>query len=178
MKKSTLVALTLLASNAFAENLTIISGASATASTTVYAQTIASMVPGAKLLLAKDCTSAINTAKQMPNAVYLTSNFQIISAAKNNLEVSALMPVHLYGRMTDVESLKQFGVPIIEDCAHAIGARFKKKHVGTFGSAGCFSFYPTKNITTIEGGMVITDVALLEKQGGRSGHWVREASPA
>lgn len=44
------------------------------------------MVPGAKLLLAKDCTSAINTAKQMPNAVYLTSNFQIISAAKNNLD--------------------------------------------------------------------------------------------
>ena len=48
-------------------------------------------------------------------------------------------------------------IAIIEDCAHAIGARVNSKHVGTFGQSGCFSFYPTKNFTTIEGGMVITN---------------------
>mgnify|MGYP002814254020 CR=1 FL=1 len=52
---------------------------------------------------------------------------------------------------------KENELKIIEDCAHAIGTRYNKKHVGNFGSAGCFSFYPTKNITTIEGGMVITN---------------------
>ena len=46
---------------------------------------------------------------------------------------------------------------IIEDCAHAIGTKFKKQHVGTFGESGCFSFYPTKNITTLEGGMIISN---------------------
>jgi len=52
---------------------------------------------------------------------------------------------------------KKNNLLVIEDCAHAIGARLNKKHAGTFGNAGCFSFYPTKNITTIEGGMVITN---------------------
>ena len=46
---------------------------------------------------------------------------------------------------------------VIEDCAHGIGTSYNKKHVGNFGNAGCFSFYPTKNLTTIEGGMVITN---------------------
>ena len=45
---------------------------------------------------------------------------------------------------------------LIEDCAHAIGTSLGNQHVGTFGDVGCFSFYPTKNITTLEGGMVIT----------------------
>jgi dTDP-4-amino-4,6-dideoxygalactose transaminase len=52
---------------------------------------------------------------------------------------------------------KKNNLYIIEDCAHAIGTKFKKQHVGTFGEAGCFSFYPTKNITTLEGGMIISN---------------------
>ena len=52
---------------------------------------------------------------------------------------------------------KKHDLKIIEDCAHGIGARIKRNHVGTFGDVGCFSFYPTKNITTFEGGMIITD---------------------
>ena len=55
------------------------------------------------------------------------------------------------------EIRKVFGGFIIEDCAHAIGTIYNGKHVGMFGKAGCFSFYPTKNFTTIEGGMVITN---------------------
>jgi perosamine synthetase len=49
------------------------------------------------------------------------------------------------------------GVQLIEDCAHAMGAAYRGKMAGTFGLAGCFSFYPTKIITTGTGGMIITD---------------------
>ena len=46
---------------------------------------------------------------------------------------------------------------VIEDCAHGIGTSYNKKHVGNFGETGCFSFYATKNLTTGEGGMLITN---------------------
>ena len=52
---------------------------------------------------------------------------------------------------------KKNNLEIIEDCAHALGTKFNKTHVGNFGKTGCFSFYPTKNLTTFEGGMVITN---------------------
>ena len=59
-----------------------------------------------------------------------------------------------------MKSIQKFAkdndLKIIEDCAHALGTKFDKKHVGTFGETGCFSFYPTKNLTTFEGGMIIT----------------------
>ena len=48
-------------------------------------------------------------------------------------------------------------IKIIEDCAHSIEAKYKNRHVGTFGETGCFSFYSTKNITTAEGGMLTTN---------------------
>ncbi len=48
-------------------------------------------------------------------------------------------------------------IKIIEDCAHALGSKFKKISAGNFGISGCFSFYPTKQITTGEGGMLVTN---------------------
>ncbi|MCV0411888.1 DegT/DnrJ/EryC1/StrS family aminotransferase [Nitrosarchaeum sp.] len=73
----------------------------------------------------------------------------------------AIIPVHLAGKpcnMFEIRKIaKKFNLTIIEDCAHAIGSKYRDKHVGNFGSAGCFSFYPTKNITTVEGGMIITN---------------------
>ena len=60
--------------------------------------------------------------------------------------------------MNNIKKLaKKNNLYIIEDCAHAIGTKYKNKHVGTFGDTGCFSFYPSKNITTFEGGMIITN---------------------
>jgi dTDP-4-amino-4,6-dideoxygalactose transaminase len=53
------------------------------------------------------------------------------------------------------------GLRVIEDCAHAIEATIDGRPVGTFGDAGCFSFYATKNITTAEGGMILTENADL-----------------
>lgn len=73
----------------------------------------------------------------------------------------AILPVHFAGKACNMNKIKKIAdrhdLLIIEDCAHAIGSRINDKHVGTFGNAGCFSFYPTKNITTLEGGMIITN---------------------
>ena len=74
-------------------------------------------------------------------------------------KTKAIIPVHFAGKICEIAKIKKIAknhnLILIEDCAHAIGAKFANKHVGNFGDAGCFSFYPTKNITTIEGGMVI-----------------------
>ena len=76
-------------------------------------------------------------------------------------KTKAILPVHLAGKickMTQIKKIaKKNNLLLIEDCAHAIGTKLNNKHAGTFGSIGCFSFYPTKNFTTIEGGMVITN---------------------
>jgi dTDP-4-amino-4,6-dideoxygalactose transaminase len=76
-------------------------------------------------------------------------------------KTKAILPVHFAGRPCEMSKIfsiaKKHSLKIIEDCAHGIGARIKRNHVGTFGDVGCFSFYPTKNITTFEGGMIITD---------------------
>ena len=73
----------------------------------------------------------------------------------------AIMPVHYLGLPCDMEPLmhsaEKIGAFIVEDCALAIDATYNGKKVGNFGATGCFSFYPTKHMTTIEGGMVTTN---------------------
>lgn len=73
----------------------------------------------------------------------------------------AIIVVHYGGQSCDMKEIlrisKNSGIPIIEDCAHALGSKYMNKFCGTFGHAGCFSFYPTKIITTGEGGMITTD---------------------
>ena len=80
---------------------------------------------------------------------------------KVNKKTKAIIPVHFAGSISNIVKIrkiaKENNLKLVEDCAHALGAFQNNKHVGTFGNAGCFSFYPTKNITTIEGGMVITN---------------------
>ena len=76
----------------------------------------------------------------------------------------ALLPVHLYGQPTDMEAIgaiaKQHRLLLLEDCAQATGAAWQGRKVGTFGIAGCFSFYPTKNLGAYgDGGIVITNDA-------------------
>ena len=96
--------------------------------------------------------------------------FQIsIDSIKKSItkKTKAILPVHLYGKSCDMNSIqkiaKKNNLKIIEDCAHAIGTKYKNKHVGTFGDTGCFSFYPSKNITTFEGGMIITNSKKLDE---------------
>ena len=91
-----------------------------------------------------------------------TMNISIDSIKKKiTSKTKGIIPVHFAGKICDIVTISKFAkknnLKVIEDCAHAIGTQYNKKHVGNFGNAGCFSFYPTKNITTIEGGMVITN---------------------
>ena len=76
-------------------------------------------------------------------------------------DVDAIMPVHLYGLPAAMDRLREIAdehdLLVIEDAAQAHGAEFDGERVGTFGDAACFSFYPTKNMTTGEGGIVVTD---------------------
>jgi perosamine synthetase len=71
----------------------------------------------------------------------------------------AVMPVHIYGHPCHMDELmaiaKKHNLLVVEDCAEALGALYKGKHVGTFGDAATFSFFGNKTITTGEGGMVL-----------------------
>ena len=72
----------------------------------------------------------------------------------------AILPVHFAGRPCDMDELvplaERRGLTLIEDCAHAVETEYHGRKAGTFGAFGCFSFYATKNLTTGEGGMIIT----------------------
>ncbi len=76
-------------------------------------------------------------------------------------KTKGVIPVHMAGLACDMEAIAKIcnenNLMLIEDCAHAIGTTYQKKHVGNFGSTGNFSFYPTKQITTGEGGIVISN---------------------
>ena len=72
----------------------------------------------------------------------------------------AISVVHFLGIPCDLDLIKELAarhnLKLIEDCALAVGSRFDGKHVGLWGDAGCFSFYPVKHITTGEGGMFVS----------------------
>lgn len=83
-------------------------------------------------------------------------------------KTKAIMPVHLYGQPADMDPILEIAekhdLKVIEDAAQAHGSTYKGKKIGSIGDLGCFSFYPTKNMTTGEGGMVTTnDEELAEK---------------
>jgi perosamine synthetase len=89
-------------------------------------------------------------------------NFQIDVARAADLvtpRTKAIMPVHLYGMIADMDSVMAFArqhrLQVIEDAAQTVGVRYKGRHAGTFGEAGCFSFFADKTITTGEGGYVV-----------------------
>jgi len=94
-------------------------------------------------------------------------------------KTKAIVPVHLFGHPVDmdplIEQAKIDNLFVIEDCAQAIGARYKGKRVGSFGEYGCFSFYPTKNLGAYgDGGMVVSNdteladrIDVLRRQGSK-----------
>jgi dTDP-4-amino-4,6-dideoxygalactose transaminase len=88
----------------------------------------------------------------------------------------AILPIHLYGNpapMPEILQLAQkYGLAVIEDCAQAIGARIGDRFVGTFGTFGAFSFFPSKNLGAYgDGGMLVTaDSALADRVRSLRGH--------
>tara|TARA_B100002052_G_scaffold298832_1_gene333726 strand:- start:440 stop:1498 length:1059 start_codon:yes stop_codon:yes gene_type:complete len=85
-----------------------------------------------------------------------------IDLSNNKDLVNAVIPVHIYGNPCNFDSVREFSeeqnIPIVEDACQAHGAEYKGKKVGSLGNVGCFSFYPTKNMTVGgDGGMATTD---------------------
>ncbi|MBN2310988.1 MAG: DegT/DnrJ/EryC1/StrS family aminotransferase [Candidatus Hydrogenedentes bacterium] len=88
-------------------------------------------------------------------------------------KVRAILPIHLYGQCADMDPILEVagahGVPVIEDAAQAIGAQYPSKdgvkRAGSMGVAGCFSFFPSKNLGGVgDGGILVTnDASLAEK---------------
>ena len=76
-------------------------------------------------------------------------------------KTKALIVVHFAGlpcKMNEIKKIaNKHNIKLIEDCAHAIETKYDGKHTGNFGDVGCFSFYSTKNLTTVEGGMITTN---------------------
>ena len=101
-----------------------------------------------------------------------------------NPRTKAIIPVHLAGRPVDMDRLNalrdRHGILVIEDAAHAIGSEWRGRRIGAFGNVTAFSFYVTKNISTIEGGAVLTEdpdvaaeVERLALHGLSLGAWQR-----
>lgn len=78
------------------------------------------------------------------------------------LRTQAIIPVHIFGQMVDMDRVlaigRRYGTPVVEDACQAHGAEYKARRAGSLGVAGCFSFYPGKNLGALgEAGGVITD---------------------
>jgi dTDP-4-amino-4,6-dideoxygalactose transaminase len=107
------------------------------------------------------------------------------AAQKITSRTKAILPVHYAGIPADMNRLvvlaESNGLFLVEDAAHAPGARFAGRACGSFGQAGCFSFFGNKNITTAEGGMVTTNdprlaarLRLLRSHGMTVSSWDRD----
>jgi perosamine synthetase len=109
--------------------------------------------------------NAIVTAGAIP--VFADVDYHTRNITAKNIEplindsTEAIMVVHYGGHPCKMDEIMQLaqkhGLAVIEDCAESIGAKFNGLMVGSIGNCGCFSFFPTKNITTGEGGMFVTN---------------------
>jgi len=82
-------------------------------------------------------------------------------SSKTPMKIKAVVPVHAYGQPADLDSIlaiaRQFNIIVIEDACEAVGSEYKHRKVGPLGNCGVFAFYPNKQITTGEGGMIVTN---------------------
>src|SRR3989339_163362 len=97
-------------------------------------------------------------------------------------KTKAILPVHLYGQCAEMDKImaiaKKHKLKVIEDCCQAIGAEFGEKKSGSFGDAGAFSFFPTKNLGCFGDGGIITtndekiakEIKVLRNQGSRQAY--------
>lgn len=121
-------------------------------------------VPTAAAIVASGATPVLVDA----DPVTLTMDSTLVEAAITD-RTRAIVPVHLYGHPCDMGPLvalaKSRGVPIVEDCAQAHGAKYKDIPVGGIGEAGAFSFYPSKNLGAYgdAGAVVTNDEAIAER---------------
>ncbi|MGB8226357.1 MAG: DegT/DnrJ/EryC1/StrS family aminotransferase [Sedimentisphaerales bacterium] len=107
--------------------------------------------------------------------------------AKITKKTKAILPVDVFGNPASMDQVvkiaKKHNLPVIEDSCEALGSELNGKKAGTFGTVGTFAFYPNKQITTGEGGMIVTDnkeiadmcVSLRNQGRGAGGGWLAHA---
>ncbi len=86
---------------------------------------------------------------------------------RRSRSIKVIIPVHLYGQCAEMGAInslaRKYGLKVIEDAAQSIGAEYRGRRAGSLGDAGCFSFYPTKNLGGIgDGGMITTSSKRLD----------------
>ena len=110
--------------------------------------------------------SAIARFGAVPRFVDINPQTYNIDASKIDAAITprtrAIIPVHLYGQCCEMDAIlaigARHGLPVLEDAAQAIGAEDRGRRAGSMGQAGCFSFYPTKNLGGAgDGGMLVTN---------------------
>jgi dTDP-4-amino-4,6-dideoxygalactose transaminase len=104
----------------------------------------------------------IDAASYLLDASLLSEAVRLPRRTWGGRRLAAVVAVHLYGRMVDMPSImmiaRDAGLKVVEDCAQAHGARLGSRHAGSWGDAGAFSFYPTKNLAAFgDGGLVTTN---------------------
>lgn len=113
------------------------------------------------------CATANSIIHCGAKPVFVDVDLKTMNIDVNKIEAAitektkAIVPVHLYGRPVEMDKVmeiaKKHNLVVVEDAAHSIDAEYKGKKIGNIGDLTCFSFYVTKNITTGEGGMVLTN---------------------
>ena len=117
------------------------------------------ITPTNSFIASANCIRMANAKPILADIDLRDGGIDIGSVTEN---ANAIIPVHIYGNPCNFESVKAFtenqNIPIVEDACQAHGATYKDKKVGSLGDVGCFSFYPTKNMTVAgDGGMTTTD---------------------
>jgi dTDP-3-amino-3,4,6-trideoxy-alpha-D-glucose transaminase len=116
---------------------------------------------------------AVSAAGATPRLVDVDEETALLTApiveAAMTPRTRCVIPVHLYGRTVDIDPIvalcRERGVFVVEDTCQAHGARYRGRPAGSLADAGCFSFYPTKNLGAWgDGGAVVTDSAELDAQ--------------
>jgi perosamine synthetase len=134
---------------------------------------VLNLKPGDEIILPSftiiSCLNAVLRLKLVP--VFIDANADDWNMSCEEIEnritskTKAIIAVHIYGLPTDMDRIlelaKKYSLHVIEDAAEAHGLKYKKKICGSFGVMSTFSFYSNKNITTGEGGMILTDDPVL-----------------
>ncbi|MDI7278035.1 MAG: DegT/DnrJ/EryC1/StrS family aminotransferase [Anaerolineae bacterium] len=115
--------------------------------------------PAAHRWLPPSIALTFHVSRFTPHASRFT--FHASRFTSHSPRLTALLPVHAFGQPADMdpilETAREHGLAVIEDACEAIGAEYRGRKAGTMGDAGVFAFYPNKQMTTGEGGMIVTD---------------------
>ena len=124
------------------------------------------ITPTNSFIASANCIRMSNSFPMLADVNLIDGGIDLTNIKKTNQwkikKATGIIPVHIYGNPCDFDSIRSFAeeedIPIIEDACQAHGAEYKGKKVGSLGDVGCFSFYPTKNMTVGgDGGMTTTN---------------------